>query len=399
MIPDLRRAFNESFSERRYQRFLQRLEHRCRTSIPFRISETPFFVPKSIQRQCEQAAVDLALQVHDPAFLKASDEALRPEYTVANQDERARFLTIDFAIALDDSGRIVPRLIELQGFPSLMGFQLAFCELAQEHYALPTELGYLNGGHSRAELLAILREAIVAEEDPENVVLLELDPWSQKTCADFAMIREMLGIVVADIRFVRKIGRRLHYEENGRWIPIHRIYNRAIVDEIERRQVTLPFGWSDDLDVAWAGHPNWYFRISKFALPYLSHPTVPHTRFLSDVGEIPADLENYVLKPLYSFAGAGVSVAPTREEVDGVRPDLRDRYVLQRRVQYADAITTPEGPTKAELRVMLVWRPNEAKPRPVIGLVRMGRGRLMGVDQNTGLRWIGAGCNFYEPDR
>jgi hypothetical protein len=399
MIPELRRAFNEAFSERRYQRFLQRLDHRCRSSIPFRISETPLFIPKAIQRQCEEAAIALALQAHDPAYLRVSDETLRPEYTVANQTERSTFLTIDFAMAVDAGGTIVPRLIEMQGFPSLMGFQLAFCELAQEHYALPTELGYLNGGHSRSEFLAILHEAIVADEDPENVVLLELDPWSQKTSADFAMIREMLGIVVADIRYVRRIGRRLHYEENGRWIPIHRIYNRAIVDEIERRQVSLPFEWSDDLDVTWAGHPNWYFRISKFALPFLNHPSVPETRFLSEVDEIPEDLDNYVLKPLYSFAGAGVSVGPTREEVLGVRPEQRERYVLQRRVRYADAIETPEGPTKAEVRVMLVWRPGEDAPRPVIGLVRMGRGRLMGVDQNTGLRWIGAGCNFFEPDR
>jgi hypothetical protein len=397
MIPELRREFNASFSERSYRRFCERLDYRCRSSIPFRIAETPLFVPRAIQRQCEEAAVALALQAHDPAYLAASDAALRPEHTVAGQTERSTFLTIDFAMALDDEGNIVPRLIELQGFPSLMGFQLAFCELAQEHYELPPELGYVNGGHSRSELIAYLHEAIVADEDPENVVLLELDPWSQKTCADFAMIHELLGIVVADIRYVKKIGRRLHYEQDGRWIPIHRIYNRAIVDELERRQIALPFAWSDDLDVAWAGHPNWYFRISKFALPFLRHETVPETRFLSEVEEIPGDLENYVLKPLYSFAGSGVIVGPSHAEVAAVARERRDHYVLQRRVRYADAIDTPEGPTKAEVRVMLVWRPNEPAPRPVIGLVRMGRGRLMGVDANMDLRWIGAGCNFFEP--
>jgi hypothetical protein len=397
MIPELRRAFNESFSERKYNRFRERLDHRCRSAIPFRIAETPLFVPKEIQRECEQAAIALALQVHDPEYLRASDATLVPEYTAANQTERSTFLTIDFAMAVDDEGRIVPRLIELQGFPSLMGFQLAFCELAQEHYSLPTELEYLNGGHSRSELLAFLHEAIVADEDPENVVLLELDPWAQKTCADFAMIHELLGIVVADIRYVRKIGSRLHYEENGRLIPIHRIYNRAIVDEIERKKIELPFRWSEELDVTWAGHPNWYFRISKFALPHLRHHTVPQTRFLNEVDTIPDDLDNYVLKPLYSFAGAGVIVGPTHADIAAVPRAMHDRFVLQQRVQYADAIETPEGPTKAEVRVMLIWRPGESAPRPVIGLVRMGRGRLMGVDQNTGLQWIGAGCNFFEP--
>ena len=397
MIPELRRAFNESFDERRYRRFLERLDHRCRTKIPFRIAETPLFVPRDLQRQCEEAAVALALQVHRPEYLRASDATLEPRYTVANQDERSTFLTVDFAMAVDESGGIAPRLIELQGFPSLMGFQLAFCELAQEHYRLPSELGYLNGGHSRSEVLAILHEAIVGDEDPENVVLLELDPWAQKTCADFAMIHELLGITVADVRYVKQIGRKLHYEEKGRLVPINRIYNRTIVDELDRRNAHVPFSWSDDLDVTWAGHPNWYFRISKFALPYLDHPTVPSTRFLSDVDEIPDDLQNYVLKPLYSFAGAGVIVGPSRDDVTAVPRERHDRYVLQRRVEYADAVETPEGPTKAEVRMMLVWRPNESAPRPVIGLVRMGRGRLMGVDQNTELKWIGAGCNFYEP--
>ncbi|MBC8146317.1 MAG: hypothetical protein H7X80_12090 [bacterium] len=398
MIPELRREFNASFNERSYQRFRERLDHRCRSPIPFRIAETPLFVPRTFQRQCEEAAVALALQSHSPHYLTASDAALKPEYTVANQTDRSTFLTVDFAIAVDEFGTMVPRLIELQGFPSLMGFQLAYAELALEHYALPPALEYVNGGHSRAEFVALLRDAIVADADPENVVLLELDPWAQKTRADFTMIQELLGIEVADIRAVKKIDRVLHYERDGTWIPIQRIYNRTIVDELERRNIELPFNWNDDLDVEWAGHPNWYFRISKFALPFLQHPTVPDTRFLSAVDEIPDDLDNYVLKPLYSFAGAGVIVGPTREDVSSVAPDRRDLYVLQQRVRYADAIDTPEGPTKAELRVMLIWHPKEDAPRPVMGLVRMGRGRLMGVDQNTKQRWIGAGCNFYEPD-
>lgn len=398
MIPELRREFNASFTERSYQLFRERLDDRCRSPIPFRIAETPIFVARDIKRQCEEAAVALALQAHAPRYLEASDRTLQPEYTVSNQSDRSAFLTVDFAMAADDEGRITPKLIELQGFPSLMGFQLAYCELALEHYALPPALEYINGGHTRSEFVAMLRDAIVGDEDPRHVALLELNPWSQKTRADFAMLRELLGIQIIDVREVRKMGRRLHYEDGGQLVPIRRIYNRTIVDELERRRVALPFRWSDDLDVFWAGHPNWYFRISKFALPYLDHPTVPETRFLSTIDEIPDDLEDHVLKPLYSFAGAGVIVAPTRDDIASIDIDKRDRYVLQRRVTYAGAIDTPEGPTKAELRVMLIWPDGEDAPHPVMGLVRMGRGRLMGVDQNTDQRWIGAACIFYEPD-
>jgi hypothetical protein len=196
---------------------------------------------------------------------------------------------------------------------------------------------------------------------------------------------------------VRCVGGALMYENEGRWIPIRRIFNRAIVDDIERRGEALPFDWRDELDVVWAGHPNWYFRISKFTLPFLRHPTVPRTAFLDELDEIPEDLDRYVLKPLFSFAGTGVIVGPTRDDVANVRPELRGQFVLQERVTYADAILTPEGRTRAEFRVMLLWPPEEDSPRAVMGLVRMSRGAMMGVDQNATLRWIGAGCNFYEP--
>ncbi len=395
MIPELRRYFNSTFTERRYQHFLERLDHRCRTQIGFRVCETPCFVPKYLQRQCEEAAIELALQAHDPEYLRHSDATLRPEYTVANQPSRSTFLTVDFAITPGPDGAFIPKLIEMQGFPSLMGFQLYFAELTQEHYRLPSELRYINGGYTRSEFVDTLHRAIVADEDPENVVLLEFDPWNQKTVCDFHATEDLLGITVADIRSVRKIGRTLHYQQNGRLVPIRRIYNRSIVDELQRHDVTLPFNWYDDLDVTWAGHPNWYFRISKFTLPFLDHPTVPKARFLDAITELPENLEDYVLKPLYSFAGSGVIVGPTRQEIAAVPAERRAEYILQERITYAEAVQTPEGGTKPEIRVMLVWLPEEEKPRAVMGLVRMGRGKMMGVDFNHGLKWIGAGCNFF----
>jgi hypothetical protein len=396
MIPELREEYNRRFTEAKYRSYLERLDERFRMHIPFRVCETPCFVPKYVKQQCEQAAVELTLQAHDPAYLKLSDATLKPAYTVASQPERSMFTVVDFAMTRGENGEIVPKLIELQGFPSLMGFQLFQAELTQEHFALPPELTYINGGHTRSQLIDILRTAIVAGNDPENVVLLELDPWNQKTCPDFYAIHELLGIAVADIRGVKKIGRKLHYERDGLLVPIDRIFNRAIVDELERKQVVIPFGWHDDLDVEWAGHPNWYFRISKFTIPYLDHPTVPKARFLNEIEELPEDLDNYVLKPLYSFAGTGVIVGPTREDIERIPQEKRHDFLLQERIEYAAAIETPEGGTKPEVRFMLIWLPDEEKPRPVMGLVRMGRGKMMGVDQNRDMRWIGANCNFFE---
>src|SRR4051794_39236808 len=124
MIPELREWYNGTFTEKKYQSYLERLDNRFGMHIPFRVCETPCFVPKKIQQQCEQAAIELTLQAHDPAYLRLSDQTLRPEYTVANQPERSMFMVIDFAMAKGPDGSIVPKLIELQGFPSLMGFQL-----------------------------------------------------------------------------------------------------------------------------------------------------------------------------------------------------------------------------------------------------------------------------------
>lgn len=397
MIPELREQFNRRFSERKFASFLERLDYRVRVKIEFRLCETPLFVPKYVQRQCEEAAVEFALRVHDPEYLKRSDAALRPEVTVAQQTDGSAFIVVDFAMTYGAAGEIVPKLIELQGFPSLMGYQLFLAELVQEHFALPSDLSYINGGHTRAEFIDLLHRTIVADHDPENVILMELDPWKQKTCPDFAAIHELLGIPVVDIREIRKEGNRLFYRNgSGLEVPVTRIFNRAIVDEIERKNVTLPFNWNDDLNVEWAGHPNWFFRISKFSLPFLDHPLVPKARFLNEIEEYPERLEDYVLKPLYSFAGSGVIVGPLAEQLDAIPMEARHNYILQERIDFGSVLKTPEGDTKAEMRVMLVWPSGAERPRPIMGLVRMGRGAMMGVDQNRDMRWIGASCNFFE---
>jgi hypothetical protein len=397
MIPELREHYNSTFREEKFLRFRQRLDDRLRLTIPFNVCETPLFVPLEMQKTCEKAAIELALAAHDPDYLAQTDRTLRPEITVAGQTDRAMFLSVDFALALDREGNVVPRLIELQGFPSLMGYQLFLCELFLEHFALPTDLQYINGGLTRVEYLDLLRRSVVADENPEQVVLLEYDPWSQKTCPDFQAYRELLGIEVVDIRNVVKRSRRLFYlTEEGEEVPIRRIFNRAIVDELERKNVDIPFAWNDELDVTWAGHPNWFFRISKFTLPFLNHPLVPRAFFLSDLPDVPDNLENYVLKPLFSFAGTGVIVSPSAEDIRAIPDAERTNYILQERIELADAVMTPFGGTRAELRVMLIWPDDEPEPTPAMGLVRMGRGEKMGVTHNLSTEgWIGASCNLF----
>jgi len=232
----------------------------------------------------------------------------------------------------------------------------------------------------------------VGTHDPENVILMEIHPQEQKTLPDFLLTEKMLGVRTVDIEAIKKQGSQLYYERKGGRVPIRRIYNRAIVDELQRKHVKLGFDFRDDLDVEWAGHPNWYFRISKFSIPYLQHESVPKTWFLNQLKKIPDDLRNYALKPLYSFAGLGVVIAPRKEDIESIPPEKRAEYILQERLHFEPVIETPFGGTKAEVRVMYVWL---EKLQAVLTIIRMGRGLMMGVDHNRNMEWVGASAGLW----
>jgi hypothetical protein len=263
-------------------------------------------------------------------------------------------------------------------------------ECYREAYGLDAGLAGLPGGLPLDRYHALLGEAIVGAHDPANVILLEIDPERQKTRCDFTVTERLFGVRTVDVRAVRKRANRLWYERDGQWTPVERIYNRVIVDELERRSIEMPFDFRDDLDVEWAGHPNWFFRLSKFSLPYLHHPAAPAAQFLDRVDRIDQS-ERYVLKPLYSFAGLGVVVGPTQEQIDAVPAARRGDYLLQERVDFAPLVETPAGPAKIEVRIMYLW---QEEMRAVNTIVRMGRGTQMGVDHNKGFEWVGASAGF-----
>ncbi len=366
MIPSLRKQFNDSFTPEKYQAFLRRVDELCGTHVSFRLSETPCFFPKAlIERMAADGQVLIRQLVDNPAYLTKSDLAVPAEFRVPNEPDHPMFVQVDFGLVRDASGELQPKLVELQAFPSLYAYQGPLAAAYVDVYGLrassgegradhgnPRELKYLLSGLDETSYRELLRWAIVGSHDPENVILMEIDPVHQKTLPDFLLTEKMLGVRTVDIVDIKKEGVRLYYERDGKRVPIRRIYNRAIVDELERKNVRLAFDWRDELDVEWAGHPNWYFRISKFSIPYLKHASVPKTWFLDRMEEIPADLENYALKPLYSFAGLGVVIAPTKEDIAAIPAEKRPDYILQERLHFEPVIATPFGETKAEVRVM-----------------------------------------------
>jgi hypothetical protein len=341
-----------------------------------------------------------------PEYLARSNASIPEEYKVPNEPPHPMFVQVDFGLVRDAGGELQPKLVELQAFPSLYAYQVTLAQSYIDVYGLQdmsasavrlpaADLKFFLSGLDEASYRELLRTAIVGNHDPENVILMEIDPEAQKTLPDFRMTEKMLGVRTIDIAAIKQQGTQLYYERSGKRVPIRRIYNRAIVDELQRKNVKLGFDWRDDLDVEWAGHPNWYFRISKFSIPYLQHASVPKTWFLDKLDQVPDDLQNYALKPLYSFAGLGVVIAPTKEDIAAIPVKKRGEYILQERLHFEPIIETPFGGTKAEVRVMYIWL---EKLEAVLTIIRMGRGLMMGVDHNKNMEWVGASAGLWVGD-
>jgi hypothetical protein len=395
MIPALRQQFNADYAPEKYERLLKVMEERCGTPVKFRVCETPVFLPKPLLDQLCEYGKELIQQLNGIEYRKASSEAIPEQFKVPREAPRPLFIQVDFGLVRDRSGNLQPKLVELQGFPSLYAYQAMLSQTYGEIFGLDAKLNFLLGGLDWNGYKKLLRRAIVGDQDPKHVILMEIDPLHQKTLPDFLLTEKLLGVKTVSIADVKKVGKFLFYENDGQRIPILRIYNRAIVDEMVRKGLKTAFQLTDDVEVEWAGHPNWFFRISKFSLPHLQHQCVPKTWFLDRVERIPADLENYVVKPLFSFAGLGVIINLKAEDLAAIPKEQRSQYILQERMQFEPVVETPFGPNKVEVRVMYIWLD---ELQPVMTIIRMGRGLMMGVDHNRNMEWVGSSAGFYGQD-
>jgi hypothetical protein len=386
MIPSLRRAWNESWSEAGYLAYKARLEQEAGAPIPFRICETPVFLPADLRETMVQGAGEILALLSRPEELARSKAAVPPEFDAPGGGGLPLFAVVDFAIAAVGEG-LAPRLIELQAFPSLFAFQFLQSRVARELTPGGADLEFLLSGLDEAGYRRLLGEALLGGLPPENVVLMDLDPPRQNTYPDFTATEKLFGVRSVCPTAMTLRGRELYYEREGRPTRILRIYNRMIVDELIEKKASLPFRLTDPLDVQWAGHPNWFFRWSKDVLPRLRHPLVPESRLLSD--GVPDDLESWVLKPLFSFSGSGVVVEVTPEVVASVPKERRAQTLLMRKVEYAPVIETVDGQrSRVEVRLLFVWR--EGRPMPAITLARLSQGKMMGVKYNQDKTWVGS---------
>jgi hypothetical protein len=395
MISKYRELFNTAFTEKKYQKFKDDIAADFSYMPTFRLGETPFFISNELKKQLIEASNQVISFIQKEDFKTLTDKALELNNKVPNEDNHTTFLAIDFGIC-EEAGMVIPKLIEVQGFPSLYNYQINLYEKFKNQYPFLQELTPFFNGMEAPEYVTILEEAICNKHPKENVILLEIEPEKQNTKIDFYYCHRDIGIPIVCVTEIIKKGNQLFYKNAlGTEILVKRIYNRVIFDELDlRKDLKLNFHFSDELDVEWAGHPNWFFRISKFILPFLKGDYFIETTLLSELKQIPEDLENYVLKPLFSFSGSGVIFHVKKSDIEAVVD--KELYILQKKVNYIPIVQSPDGKVKAEVRILCVWNKDDIAPTLLCNLVRLSRGEMIGVKFNKDKDWVGGTLGLFE---
>jgi hypothetical protein len=388
--PHFRALFNAQFTPAIYESYVRDLSRRCGCEFDFRLAESPVFLPDDFKARVTEAAQAIVDQLSHPETLAEMKAAIPDKWNVPGMDALPNFSQVDFAV-VREGDTLVPKLIELQGFPSLTSMQViqrdAWRDAMRGMGELDRDWSCWFSGLDREAFLDLGRRTIVGNHDPAEVVLLDIDPPHQKTAPDFHATKTLFGVDAIDPRELTKRGREL-WRGNTR---IRRIYNRVVFDELIAKKIEVPFDYREELDVEWTPHPNWYWTWSKYSLPFLDHESVPRATFLSDLDRVPDDLSRFVLKPLFSFAGGGVNVDPTVADVNAIPEGERHAWCLQEKIEYAPALLAPDGTgVKVEIRMMFL-RPDD-EPRPILAqnLIRLSRGKMLGVDFNKQFTWVGS---------
>lgn len=394
LLEDQEHFANTLYSAERHHSFIKKLEQNIGASIDFRIAEMPIFVNNSLRKKLEKYAKEIIIECVDLLNNSKYNNQIPELFKVPHQSSKPLFSVVDFAITQDINGEYIPKVVELQGFPSLFGYQYFYSNTILQEYPFSHNYSTNLSDYTNDQYISLLKDSLISSYSPDETCLLEYKPEQQKTRPDFIALQTLTGIQTTDIEHVKKEGNKLYHKRHGKWVQIKRVFNRAIVDELQEKQAKLNFHWNEELDIEWAGNPNWYFTISKNSMPYLKHQTIPTTVFLSEIENFLDNLEPFVLKPLFAFSGKGVNVHPCKKDIDEIPADLRDHYILQSKINYADCIYTPKGQNKVEIRIMLIWPEHAIEPIPAMSLARTGRGPMMGVRYNN-IPWTGStGCLF-----
>ena len=395
MDKKLREAFNQKFSKEHYEKHLSRFQSIASKTPGFRIAETPVFINKELKNRLLEAGDEIIELISSKEFKQFTDKSIPQLLTVPNEDDHPQMMVVDFGICKDDNGNIVPKLIELQGFPSLFAFQCLSDQLTRQYTSIPDNYdSYLNGYNSES-YIELLKELLLEQHSIENVILLEWHPEQQKTAIDFVCTEKLLGIKTVCLTELIVDDNKLFYLNEGKKTKVEIIFNRVIFEEIKEELSKIKFDLNKAYDVKWIPHPNWYYRISKYTLPFLSGKYIPKSFFLHEIKQ-PLPLEKYVLKPLFSYAGTGVLIDVTSDDIDNITDP--ENWILQEKVNYEPVVSTPEGDVKTEIRLFYFWKKEWKKPLAIHNLARMNKGNMIGTRFNNNDNWVGGTIAYFEKD-
>ncbi len=397
MIPAIRKAYNDSFTDKQYQAFLQELNSYHPGAIEFRVAETPIFVPRDFTAKMLDACEIISRVILDKDFKERTNKAIPKNMQVPGENDYSQFIAFDFGICENEKGEYVPMLIELQGFPTLFAYEILLDDIFRKYFPVPAGFSCYLNNFNRQSYLALLKQIILGNEDPEQVILLEVFPHEQKTRIDFYCTQDYLGIQPVCLTELIREGKKLFYMNGGKKTPVKRIYNRVIFDDLAHQPPEVQEKGKilfEELDAEWVPHPGWFYRISKFTIPLIKHPSVPETAYLNELNKIPDDLENYVLKPLFSFAGQGVVIDVKKADIEKVKDP--ENWILQRKVKYADVIQTPDVPAKAEIRLFYFLDGPGNRYIAANNLARLSKGKMIGVRYNKDKEWVGGSFCYFE---
>lgn len=391
----LREKFNKNFTEEKYNAYMNEVEAVSPGALDFRNAETPIFISKDFTKQMLDACEDIIDAIVAPNFKALTERSIPADVRVPGDEKHAQCMVFDFGICENKNGAYEPQLIEMQGFPTLYAFQAFHSELTAKYADLPANYSSYLNGYNKESYIQLLKDIFVGSHPVEEVILLEIFPEKQKTRIDFYATKQLLGIEPVCLTKLKADGKQLYYiKENCEKQIVKRIYNRLIFDDLQQQKgLTDILDLTKEYDVEWVPHPNWFYRISKFTLPFIDNPYVPETFFLNEITQ-PVNLDDFVLKPLFSFAGMGVVIDVTQKDIDDITDP--ENWILQRKVKYAAIIDTPDEPAKAEIRLFYFWKDEWERPIAVHNLARLSKGKMIGTRYNKDKTWVGGTTAYFE---
>jgi hypothetical protein len=396
MIESIRNTFNKSYTDQKYQQMITDIEKDFPNTTAFRLAETPLFVDAQTKQKLLDAGNEICKFITGPTFKTDTENSFKHVSTPAGESDQPECIVMDFAICVNESNEVCPKLIELQGFPSLFAFEYLHHKAFVNNFEIPVGYSPFLNGHDESTYLSHLTDLIKGGRD-KHTVLLELFPHEQKTKIDFYITQQLLDIPIVCLSEIFIVANELFYKKEGVDVKIERIYNRIVWDELDKQTQEIQAKGKlllGDINVEWVTHPNHFYRISKYLLPFLKNDAVPKTQFLSEIKGTPSDLANFVLKPLFSYAGQGVIIDIKPEDINSIKDP--ENWILQEKVNYTPIIETPTGPAKAEIRLFYFWDHETNTYIATCNLARLSKGKMIGVGYNANATWVGGSIAYFE---